>query len=371
MNGSRKIVEALLSETGVRINGPDPWDIQVRDERFYARVLKDGSLGLGESYMAGWWDCARIDEFIWRVLKGNLEEKVRGNLRMFLAYLSARLFNRQSLARAKIVARRHYDLGNDLFFSFLDPHNQYSCAYFQGTDDLTEAQQKKLDLICRKIDLHPQDHILDIGCGWGGFARYAAEHYGCEVTAINISEEQIRHARESCQDLPVKILCQDYRQIEGRFDKIVSVGMFEHVGRKNYRTFMKIAHRCLKEEGIFLLHTIGGNVSRINCDPWISRYIFPNGMLPSIAQIAKAAEDLFVIEDLHNLGPHYDRTLLAWNDRFQKARDGLAGKYDPVFKRMWEYYLLSCAGSFRARNIQLWQIVMTKTGARQPRCRFA
>ncbi|MGA3084909.1 MAG: cyclopropane fatty acyl phospholipid synthase [Thermodesulfobacteriota bacterium] len=371
MNGSRKIVEALLSEASVRINGPDPWDIQVRNESFYARVLKHSSLGLGESYMAGWWDCARIDEFIWRVLKGNLEEKVRGNLRLLLAYLSAWVFNRQSLARAKIVARRHYDLGNDLFFSFLDPYSQYSCAYFQGTDDLTEAQQKKLDLICRKIDLHTQDHVLDIGCGWGGFARYAAEHYGCEVTAVNISEEQIRHARESCKDLPVKILCQDYRKIEGRFDKIVSVGMFEHVGQKNYRTFMKIAHRCLKEEGIFLLHTIGGNVSRINCDPWINRYIFPNGMLPSIAQIAKAAEDLFVIEDLHNLGPHYDRTLLAWNDRFQKAWDSLAGKYDPVFKRMWEYYLLSCAGSFRARNIQLWQIVMTKTGGRQPLYRFA
>ena len=371
MKNHRTIIEPFLSTAGVRINGPDPWDIQVRDQGFYARVLKDGSLGLGESYMAGWWDCAHVDEFIWRVLKGNLEEKVRANLRMFLAYLSARLFNRQSLARAKIVARRHYDLGNDLFFSFLDPLNQYSCAYFQGTDDLTEAQQKKLDLICRKIDLQPQDHILDIGCGWGGFARYAAEHYGCQVTAVNISEEQIRYARESCQDLPVKVLCRDYRQIERRFDKIVSVGMFEHVGRKNYRTFMKIAQRCLKEEGIFLLQTIGGNVSRINCDPWINRYIFPNGILPSIAQIARAAEDLFVIEDLHNLSPHYDRTLLAWNDRFQKAWDGLAGRYDPVFKRMWEYYLLSCAGSFRARNIQLWQIVMTKTGARQPLCRLA
>jgi cyclopropane-fatty-acyl-phospholipid synthase len=370
MHGSKKIIEQLFSETGVQINGPDPWDILVRDDQFYARVLKDGSLGLGESYMAGWWDCARIDEFIYRLLMGNLEEKIRENLRTLLFYLSARLFNHQSLARAKIVARRHYDLGNDLFFSFLDPRNQYSCAYFQETDDLLEAQQKKLDLICRKIDLHPQDHVLDIGCGWGGLARYAAEHYGCEVTAVTISEEQIRHARESCQDLPVKILRKDYRQIEGSFNKIVSVGMFEHVGEKNYRMFMKIAHRCLKEKGIFLLHTIGGNVSRFHCDPWINRYIFPNGMLPSIPQIARAAEDLFVIEDLHNLGPHYDKTLLAWNDRFQKAWAGLAGRYDRIFKRMWEYYLLSSAGAFRARQIQLWQIVMTKVGASQPLCRL-
>jgi cyclopropane-fatty-acyl-phospholipid synthase len=370
MQKYRKIIEQLFLETGVRINGPGLWDIQVRDERFYARVLKDGSLGLGESYMEGWWDCLRIDEFICRLLKGNLEDKIRGNLRTLLLYLSARIFNRQSPARAGIVARRHYDLGNDLFFSFLDPNNQYSCGYFQGTDDLAEAQRKKLDLICRKIDLQPGDRVLDIGCGWGGFARYAAEQYGCTVTAVNISEEQIRFARNSCENLPVKILREDYRQIEGSFDKIVSVGMFEHVGKKNYRTFMKVAHRCLKEGGIFLLHTIGGNVSRVNCDPWMNRYIFPNGLLPSLAQISRAAEDLFVVEDIHNLGLHYKKTLLSWNERFQKAWAGLAGRYDETFKRMWEYYLLSCAGAFCARHIQVWQIVMTKAGTVQPLCRF-
>ena len=368
---SGKIIEQLLSEIGVTVNGPNPWDIQIRDERFFSRVLKEKSLGLGESYMEGWWDCLQIDEFIYRLLKGNMEDKIRGNLRTLLFYLSARIFNHQSPDRADIIARRHYDLGNDLFFSFLDPLNQYSCAYFQGTDDLTEAQRKKIDLICRKIGLQHSDHVLDIGCGWGGFARYAAENYGCTVTAVNISEEQIRYARESCENLPVKILREDYREIRGNFDKIVSVGMFEHVGKKNYRTFMKIAHRCLKDTGIFLLHTIGGNVSQINGDPWMNRYIFPNGMLPSMSQIAKAAEDLLVIEDIHNLGPHYEKTLLSWNDRFQKAWTGLAGRYDRIFKRMWEYYLLSCAGAFRARNIQVWQIVMTKPGAFQQPRRFS
>ena len=365
-----EVIGQWLAEAGVRINGPDLWDIRVRDDRFYARVLKDGSLGLGEAYMAGWWDCPRIDEFICRLLKGNLEDKIRGNLRTLLFYLSARIFNRQSPARADIIARRHYDLGNDLFFSFLDPCNQYSCGYFQGTDDLAEAQRKKLNLICRKIDLQPGDQVLDIGCGWGGLARYAAEHYGCTVTAVNISEEQIRFAREYCKNLPVTILHEDYRRIRGSFDKIVSVGMFEHVGKKNYRTFMKVAHRCLKEGGIFLLHTIGGNVSRVNCDPWVNRYIFPNGTLPSIAQISRAAEDLFVVEDIHNLGPHYNKTLLSWNERFQKAWAGLAGRYDETFKRMWEYYFLSYAGAFCARHIQVWQIVMTKAGAVQPLCRF-
>ncbi len=371
MNAKRGIIEQLLSETGIRINGANPWDIQVHDERFYGRVLKDKSLGLGESYMAGWWDCVQIDELIYRLLKGNLGEKIGGNLRTLLFFLSAKIFNRQSPSRAGIIARRHYDLGNDLFFSFLDPYNQYSCAYFQETEDLAEAQKKKLDLIGRKIHLSQKDHVLDIGCGWGGFARFAAERFGCTVTAVNISEEQIRYAQEFCKNLPVKILREDYRQIQGSFDKIVSVGMFEHVGQKNYRTFMEVAHRCLKEEGIFLLHTIGSNSSQVNGDPWFNRYIFPNGMLPSIAQIGMAAEGLLVIEDIHNLGPHYEKTLLHWNDRFQKAWTGLVERYDRTFKRMWEYYMLSCAGAFRARHIQVWQIVMTKPGVSRQPYRFA
>ncbi|MHB9098472.1 MAG: cyclopropane fatty acyl phospholipid synthase [Syntrophales bacterium] len=316
--------------------------------------------------MEGWWDCARIDELICRLLKGNMGGKIRGSLWALLFGLSTRIFNLQSPVRASIAARRHYDLGNDLFFSFLDPCNQYSCAYFQGTDDLTEAQQNKLDLICRKIDLQPKDHLLDIGCGWGGYARYAAEHYGCGVTAVNLSEEQIRYAREYCKNLPVKILHEDYRQIEGSFDKIVSVGMFdEHVGKKNYETFMNVVHRCLKEEGIFLLQTIGCSTPRDSVNPWVDRYIFPDGSLPRMAQIGKAADGLLVIEDIHDLGPHYERTLLAWNDRFQNAWARLAGQYSRTFKRMWEYYLLSYAGAFRARHVRLWQIVFSKHGSRR------
>jgi cyclopropane-fatty-acyl-phospholipid synthase len=333
-------------------------------------VLRDGSLGLGETYMEGWWDCQQIDELISRFLKGNLQERIKGNLKYLLPYISAWLRNLQSPVRSDMVARKHYNLGNELFFSFLDPYSQYSSAYFQGTTDLAEAQQKKLDLICRKIDLQPGDRVLDIGCGWGGFARYAAEHFGCTVTAVNISEDQIRYASESCKNLPATILHEDYRQIKGRFDKIVSVGMFEHVGQKNYRTFMRVVHRCLKEGGIFLLHAIGGNVSQIHCDRWINRYIFPNGVLPSIAQISRAAEGFFVIEDVHNLCSHYEKTLLCWNERFQKAWSGLARRYDGTFKRMWEYYLLSSAGAFRARHIQVWQVIMTKPGASQPCCRL-
>jgi len=369
MTRHRQMVEALLSRAGVAVGGTDPWDISVSDERFFARVLRAKNLGLGEAYMDGWWDCRRIDEFISRVLKSRLDTTFRGGLKYLPLLLPGVLFNLQSKARARIVAERHYDLGDDLFLAFLDPYNQYSCAYFDGTADLDQAQRKKLDLICRKIALARRDHVLDIGCGWGGFAKYAAETYGCTVTAVNISRAQLRYAAELCRGLPVRFLLCDYRELKGRFDKIVSVGMFEHVGWRNYRTFMRVAHRCLDGGGIFLLHTIGGNESTRSCDPWIAKYIFPNGMLPSIAQISRSVERLFAVEDWHNLGPHYDRTLMAWHHNFQNAWPRLQSKYDARFKRMWDYYLLSCAGAFRARSNQVWQIVLTKYGTAQPALR--
>lgn len=366
----REMFEEMFSLAGIAINGPNPWDIHIKDERFYARILRDQSLGLGEAYMEGLWHCKQLGEFIYRLLNAHLDTKIKSSLKFLIPYLGAFFLNPQSRYRAHRVAERHYDLGNDLFMSFLDPYNQYSCAYFDGTEDLAQAQLKKLDLICRKLDLKPGDHVLDIGCGWGGFAKFAAERYGCTVTGITISEEQVRFGAEFCKNLPVRILECEYRDIPGCFDKIVSVGMFEHVGQKNYRTFMEVADRCLKDDGIFLLHTIGGNESRNSCEPWISKYIFPNSMLPSIAQIGKAAEDIFVMEDLHNIGPHYDKTLIAWHENFQRNWSTLNKRYDERFKRMWEYYLLSCAAAFRARTIQLWQLVFTKCGTSQPACRL-
>jgi len=363
------MIEQFLAPAGITINGSMPWDIRVRDERLYPRLLRDKNLGLGESYMDGWWDCEQTDELICKVLKGGLEEKVRGGIKLLLPLLSAVLLNMQSKVRSLDVAKQHYDLDNELFMSFLDQYNQYSCAYFDGTDNLNEAQVKKMELIGRKLALRADDHVLDIGCGWGGLARYIAEKYGCKVTAVNISEQQIGYAKEFCKDVPVEILRCDYRDLEGSYDKIVSVGMFEHVGQKNYKTFMKAVHRSLKDGGIFLLHTIGGNESEVKCDPWISRYIFPNGLLPSMAQIGKAIEGLFILEDVHNLGPHYEKTLMAWHANFQKAWTKLKERFDDKFKRMWDYYLLSCAGSFRARNIQIWQLVLTKYGTLQPACR--
>jgi cyclopropane-fatty-acyl-phospholipid synthase len=371
MTRAQEIVENLLDLVGVKVDGPNPWDIRVNDERFYLRALKDKNLGLGESYMDGWWDCSRLVEFIYRILSGRLDQKVRTRFRLLLPVLCGALFNLQSRRRAKKVAQEHYDLDNELFLSFLDPYNQYSCAYFNGTDDLYQAQFNKMQLICRKIGAREGDSVLDIGFGWGGFAKYVAEHYGCTVTGINISSEQIRYAKEFCKGLPVTALNCDYREVSGRYNKIVSVGMFEHVGHKNYRTFMQTAHECLADDGVFLLHTIGGNEPDVRADPWITKYIFPNSMLPSISQIVRASEGLFLVEDLHNLGPHYDKTLMAWNSNFQEAWPRVGFGYDDRFRRMWEYYFLTCAAAFRARYIHVWQIVFTKIGSRQPQCRFA
>ena len=365
----KQMFEDLLAVAGVAIDGKQPQDMQVRDERLFTRVLREKNLGLGQAFMDGWWDCPRLDEFFARVLKSGLEERIRGAWRHWMRHLPGILFNLQSRSRSRMIAEHHYDLDNDLFLSFLDPYNQYSCAYFKDNDDLEQAQRRKLELICQKIGLEETDHVLDIGCGWGGFAKYAVEHYGCKVTAVNISKEQLRYARDFCRNMPVDFLECDYRDIRGAFKKIVSVGMYEHVGAKNYRAFMQVIHDTIMDDGIFLLQTIGANESRRTLDPWINKYIFPNSMLPSVARISRSVEGLFVIEDIHNLGPHYDKTLMAWHRRFQNAWPELMKKFDERFKRMWEYYLLSCAGAFRARHIQIWQIVFTKYGTPQPACR--
>ncbi|OGR36321.1 MAG: cyclopropane-fatty-acyl-phospholipid synthase [Desulfovibrionales bacterium GWA2_65_9] len=370
MAEAKSIFTGLLAHAGVAVDGPHPWDIHVHDERLYPSVLARKNLGLGEAYTAGWWDCERIDEFFNRILRSGAAERVKGSMLLVCSLFPAYVLNLQSPSRALAVARRHYDLGNDLFSAFLDPYLQYSCAYFKDTADLAEAQKRKLRLICEKLCLREGERLLDIGCGWGGLARFAAEEYGCQVVGVSISREQIAAGQELCAGLPVEFRCCDYRTLDEPFDKIVSVGMFEHVGCRNYGQFMRTVARCLRPGGLFLLHTIGANVSAHACDPWINKYIFPNGTLPSIAQIALAAEGQLVMEDWHNLGPHYDPTLMSWLCNFRSAWPSLKPRYGEAFGRMWEYYLQSCAGAFRARDIQLWQIVFSTPGATQPGCRL-
>ena len=359
---ARKKMEQLFSIAEIAVGGTRPWDIQVHEDEFYPRVLCQASLGLGESYMDGWWDCDRLDEFFYRVLKAGVDRHVRSIFEV-KDYLKAIFCNLQNHSRSFTVGKRHYDIGNDLYERMLDKRMIYSCGYWKNAETLDEAQEAKLDLIFKKLGLKPGMKVLDIGCGWGGAAVYAAEKYGVEVLGITVSEEQVKYAEEYLRDIPeVEIKLQDYRDLEGKFDRIFSIGMFEHVGYKNYRTYMRIVKECLHDDGLFLLHTIGGNFSIKRLDPWIERYIFPNSMLPSARQITSAAERFFVMEDWHNFGINYDKTLMAWHGNFVKNWDILKKKYDQRFYRMWTYYLLCCTASFRARMNQLWQIVFSSNG---------
>ena len=359
----KKTVTDLLESVDIQVNGSRPFDIQVHNELFYSRVLSGKSLGLGESYMDGWWDCESLDQFCYQMLRGRIDKQVKVKNPAFLAHvLKAYFLNAQSKKRAYIVGEEHYDTGNDLFSLMLDQRMNYSCGYWENADNLDQAQINKLDLVCRKLHLKPGMKVLEIGCGWGGFAKYAAENYGVSVHGVTVSKEQMDYAERSCIGLETKFEMKDYRELNTKYDAIVSIGMFEHVGYKNYRNYMEVAQRCLEGEGLFLLHTIGRNTPSRSTDPWTNKYIFPNGMIPSPAQISKSLQGLFVIEDWHNFGQYYDPTLMAWNENFQKNYESLKDKYDQRFKRMWQYYLLMCAGTFRARRNQLWQLVLSKKG---------
>ncbi|MFH1610939.1 MAG: cyclopropane fatty acyl phospholipid synthase [Patescibacteria group bacterium] len=360
MNAKDKIIQ-LLKGTGIEINGSNLWDIKVNNSKVFARILAQGSLGFGNAYMDGWWDCDRIDIMMEKIILANLHKKLK-TWSTLGAIIKAKLINHQSTNRAKQVGEKHYDLGNELYGVMLDDLLNYSCGYWKKTDRLEEAQIAKLELICQKLQLRPGMKVLDIGCGWGGFAKYATGNYGVEVVGITISKEQCALAKEICKDLPIEIKLQDYRTLTDKFDAIVSIGMFEHVGYKNYKTFMKVVHRLLKDNGLFLLHTIGGNTSVHNGDPWIDKHIFCNGMLPSPKQVTTAIEGLFTLEDWHNFGADYDKTLMAWHQNFTNNWEKIKHLYDDRFYRMWNFYLLTCAGSFRARKNQLWQIVLTKQG---------
>jgi cyclopropane-fatty-acyl-phospholipid synthase len=359
---TKETIESLIQPAGIHINGSNPWDIKVHDNRFYQRLFAQESLGLGESYMDGWWESERLDQFFYHLLKSGLMGTHFNKLRKFIRLLLARIYNYQNKTRAFEVGQQHYDISFELYRRMLDKNLNYSCAYWNNTSDLEEAQEKKLDLICRKLYLEKGMRLLDIGSGWGSLAKYAAEKYDVEVVGVTVSKEQLKIAEERCKGLPIEFRLQDYRALNEKFDRVVSVGMFEHVGYKNYATYFNIVSNCLIEDGLFLLHTIGGNRSRVTGDPWVLKYIFPNSMLPSMFQVTEAAEGNLILEDCHNIGPHYDKTLLAWHQNFRHNWHDIHHLYDERFYRMWQYYLLSFAGAFRARLLQVWQLVYSKHG---------
>jgi cyclopropane-fatty-acyl-phospholipid synthase len=357
-----RAIRELLTQAEIGINGNAPWDMRVLDNAVYRRILVQGSLGLGEAYMEGLWDAERLDEFFYRLLRCDINEKIGGwqRWRLLPSVWRHLLLNPQSPARALQVGQQHYDIGNDLFKIMLDPTLSYSCGYWANAHNLNDAQRNKLDLICRKMALQPGERLLDIGCGWGGLVQHAATHYGVEALGITVSQQQLEFAQQRCAGLPVRIAFKDYRDLTGQFDKIASVGMFEHVGPKNYSNYFDVIHHLLTDDGIFLLHTIGDHTTTHGVDPWLEKYIFPNGKLPSAQQLTAALEGRFLIEDWHNFGPDYDRTLMAWWDNFNTGWPRLRQRYDVRFYRMWKYYLLSCAAFFRARQGQLWQLALSK-----------
>ncbi|MDB5163919.1 MAG: cfa [Candidatus Saccharibacteria bacterium] len=353
-------LQRLLNSADIRLNGSRPWDVQVHNSGLYKRAIAGGSLGVGEAYMDGWWDCRRLDDMLTRVFMAQIDHKLVGNLRILLKMASTKIINPQTLRRAFVVGQRHYDLGNDLYEAMLDSRLTYSCGYWKTAKDLDQAQTAKLDLICRKLDLKPGMALLDIGCGWGSLMAYAAEKYKVKATGVTVSSQQADYIKKRYKHLPISVRLADYRTLSGQFDRIASVGMFEHVGAKNYQTFMKVAERCLKDDGLFLLHTIGSSTPHFGTDPWIDKYIFPNSLIPAASMITKAYEGKFVMEDWQNFGPDYDKTLQAWHKNFNKAWPQLKGMYDERFRRMWNFYLMASMAQFRTRKLQLWQIVLSK-----------
>jgi cyclopropane-fatty-acyl-phospholipid synthase len=362
---SKQLSLRILGLAGIEVHGKNAWDIQVHDDRLWNRIISQRELGLAEAYMDGWWDVESIDQFLTKLLEINVLDKAPFSISLVGHAVKSTVLNRQTKAKAAANAKHHYNIGNDLYTRMLDKEMAYSCGYWKSAKTLDQAQIAKFDLICRKLELKPGMKLLDIGCGWGGLLRYAAKNYGIIGTGISPADNQIELARAKNGKLKIEYLQMDYRDLSGKFDRIVSVGMMEHVGPKNLETFFNKCISLLAPDGMMLHHTIASNETKQVTDPFFDRYIFPGGVLPSLAQISKAVEKKVIIEDVHNFGPDYEKTLLAWHARINKRWSEIPN-YDERFRRMWNYYLLSSAAGFRARHIQLLQVVfrpMTSRGA--------
>lgn len=369
----KALVTAKLAQAGITINGTNPWDLIVKDDRFYARTAIGGSLGLGDSYAEGLITCEDIGALQQRWIAADTHPpgpRWPRNPAEAWIRLKMLMSNQQNIERSRDVGKFHYDIGNDLYRRMLGPTMAYSCGYWAGikyaTDALAldQAQRNKYQIICEKLNLRWGMRVLEIGCGSGGFAAYAAREYGVDIVGVSISKEQIAYAQQAYPDLcasgQINLQLMDYRGMYDtfgqQFDAAVSIGMFEHVGPANYAVYMKAVRDCLKPHAPFLLHTIVGNG---NPDPFMWYRIFRGGVLPLEAQMAKAAKPYFAIEHVENFGYDYYLTLKAWWNNFVAAWPELEHTYDRRFYRMWEFYLKACAALFEARRIHLqhWLLV--------------
>jgi len=363
------IIEDFLAQADITVNGNKPYDIQINNpEELYSALSRNISIGAGESFMNNDWDCQAIDELFFRLSRVCSIDKIRGKKTILWFAIKNNITNLQSITRSTQVANIHYNLDNDLYKRMLGKSMAYTCAYWKDAQTLDDAQNAKYKLVCEKLSLNSQDRLLDLGCGWGGFSKYAATNYGCEVVAVNIASEQIKLAKQECQNLPISFYAEDYRNTkiynpkQQPFTKIATIGLCEHIGTKNYSNFIDIMKSQVCEDGLILLHTIGKASDEQVADPWINKYIFPNGMIPALSQLTHAIENKLVIEDIHNFGAYYDKTLMAWHQNFIDSWPEIKDRFNDKFFRMWKYYLLTCAGVFRARDLQLWQIVMSPKG---------
>jgi cyclopropane-fatty-acyl-phospholipid synthase len=359
-------------------SGPDTAAVQLREPSARWRMLANPRLAFAEAYMNGQWE----------PLGGTLADVLRICVRnldhLEPAVVPVQWWNRirtqldqlNTRRRAQANVHHHYDIDHALYRRFLDRDLHYSCAYFRDPDDTLEAaQQAKCAHIAAKLDLRPGARVLDIGCGWGSLAMYLAEHHGAHCVGITLSQEQLKvaqaRARERGLQDRVEFLLQDYREgfagDTGGFDAIVSVGMFEHVGRPQYALFFRRVKELLAPDGVALLHTIGRYSAGGGSDPWIRKYIFPGGYIPAASEILAAVESSGLIGgDLEFWRLHYALTLEHWNVRFQAARAEIAAHMGERFCRMWEFYLQACAACFRHGDLTVFQLQLARTLDRLP-----
>ena len=355
-----------------RFGSGAPVRLTIHELAFFSRIATRGKLGLGESYTADEWDADDLVAFF-ELLLGNADAAAErhANLRRLLE-LRPRLRRRNGLARARRNIAYHYDLGNDLFELMLDETMTYSCAVFERPEaTLAEAQTAKLDRLCRLLDLGPEDHVLEIGCGWGSFARHAADTRGCRVTAITISREQAAVARERTRGLPVEILERDYRSVDGRYTKVVSIEMLEAIGADQFGTFFATIDRVLAPGGRAAVQTIlvpEQRWDRYRRTPdWIERYVFPGCLIPSLEALARAAKrhSRLGIYGVDEIGEHYAETLRRWRAGFHaRIEDVRQLGYDRRFERTWDFYLAFCEAAFRTRALRDAQLLLARAGSR-------
>jgi len=349
---------------------PHLWGLKIDDASVRRGIARGGIVALGEAYERSEWDCDDLESFMYRVFTSAPPRLSRAAwARLILAALDQRLFNRQRGRGAFDIGMKHYDLGNALFSSMLDESMSYTSGYWARAQTLAEAQEAKLDLICKKLNLQRGQRVLDIGCGWGNFAQFAATRYGARVTGVTVSKEQAALAREHCQGLPVDIRMQDYRAVEGTFDHVVSIEMIEAVGRKNIPAFYKTVDRVLADGGRSVIQAISGDTLSRTSDRgldqyilWLLRYIFPDGYLPKARELIPSRGTNLQVDGWQRLTDDYPQTLRAWARRFNDNWDRLKDSYDEAFRRRWNFYLFGCAAAFRAGLVNVSQVVYRKHG---------